>query len=66
MAKTATISAEDRQFNKNKWLFSISGVGRDLSYQLVTAFLLTYIQFGVNLTVAQFATVSLLMPTSTP
>ena len=61
MAKTAIISAEDRQFNKNKWLFSISGVGRDLSYQLVTAFLLTYIQFGVNLTVAQFATVSLLI-----
>jgi len=22
------ISAEDKQFNKNKWLFSVSGLGR--------------------------------------
>ena len=55
------ISAEDRQFNKNKWLFSISGIGRDMSYQLIAAFLLTYIQFGMTLSIAQFTTLSLLI-----
>ena len=55
------ISAEDRQFNRNKWLFSVSGIGRDMSYQLIASFLLTYIQFGMTLTIAQFTTISLLI-----
>jgi melibiose permease/lactose/raffinose/galactose permease len=48
------ISAEDKLFNKNKWIFSVTGIGRDLAYQLVATFLITYIQFGVRLTAAQF------------
>ena len=55
------ISAEDRQFNRNKWLFGVSGIGRDMSYQLISAFLLTYIQFGMTLSIAQFTTISLLI-----
>ena len=55
------LSAEDRQFNRNKWLFSVSGIGRDMSYQLIASFLLTYIQFGMTLTIAQFTTISLLI-----
>ncbi len=55
------ISAEDKQFNKNKWLFSVSGIGRDMSYQLIASFLLTYIQFGVTLSLVQFTTLSLLI-----
>lgn len=55
------LSAEDRQFNRNKWLFGISGIGRDMSYQLIASFLLAYVQFGTTLTVAQFATISLLI-----
>ena len=55
------ISAADRQFNKNKWLFSVSGIGRDMSYQLIAAFLLTYIQFGMTLSLVQFTTLSLLI-----
>lgn len=54
-------SAEDRQFNRNKWLFSVSGIGRDMSYQLIASFLLTYIQFGMTLSIAQFTTISLLI-----
>ncbi|NLL56309.1 MAG: hypothetical protein GX242_03745 [Clostridiales bacterium] len=50
-----------RQFRKNKWLFSLGGIGRDMSYQLITAFLLTYIQFGVSLELAQFATLSVII-----
>ncbi len=55
------ISAEDRQFNRNKWFFSVSGIGRDMSYQLIASFLLTYIQFGMTLSIAQFTTISLLI-----
>ena len=55
------ITAEDRQFNRNKWFFSVSGIGRDMSYQLIASFLLTYIQFGMTLSIAQFTTISLLI-----
>lgn len=55
------LSAEDRRFNRNKWLFSVSGIGRDMSYQLIASFLLTYIQFGISLSVVQFTTISLLI-----
>ena len=60
-ATKAPLSAEDRRFNTNKWLFSVSGIGRDMSYQLVSSFLLTYIQFGMTLSIAQFTTISLLI-----
>lgn len=50
-----------RQFEKNKWLFSTSGIGRDMVYQLIATFLLTYIQFGVSLTLAQFTTLSIII-----
>lgn len=55
------LSAADKQFNRNKWLFGVSGIGRDMSYQLIASFLLTYIQFGMTLSVLQFTTISLLI-----
>lgn len=53
--------SRSKQFNKNKWLFSLGGIGRDMSYQLISAFLLTYVQFGVSLELAQFTTLSLII-----
>ncbi|MGI6136829.1 MAG: MFS transporter [Clostridiales bacterium] len=50
-----------KTFNRNKWFFSLGGIGRDMSYQLVSAFLLTYVQFGVSLELAQFTTLSLII-----
>lgn len=61
LKQKASLSAEDKQFNRNKWLFSVSGIGRDMSYQLIASFLLTYIQFGMTLSVLQFTTISLLI-----
>ncbi len=54
-------SARVKQFNRNKWFFSLGGIGRDMSYALVGTFLLTYLQFGVSMTLAQFTTLSLLI-----
>lgn len=50
-----------KTFNRNKWFFSLGGIGRDLSYQLIASFLLVYVQFGVSLTLAQFTTLSLII-----
>ena len=61
LKQNKSVSAQDRQFNKNKWLFGVSGIGRDMSYQLIASFLLTYIQFGMTLSVMQFTTISLLI-----
>lgn len=61
LKQKAVLSAEDKQFNRNKWLFSISGIGRDMSYQLIASFLLAYVQFGTTLNVLQFTTISLLI-----
>jgi len=52
---------DEKTFNRNKWLFSIPGIGRDMLYTLVSSYFLQYIQFGVMLSPAQFTTVSLLI-----
>ncbi|MCQ2471864.1 MAG: glycoside-pentoside-hexuronide (GPH):cation symporter [Clostridia bacterium] len=48
-------------FNRNKWVYSLGGVGRDLAYSLYTYFLLTFILYTKGVTSAQFATISIIM-----
>ena len=60
-AKSAAELLRKKTFNRNKWFYSVSGVGRDMSYSLIDSFLLIYIQFGVSLTLAQFTTLSLII-----
>lgn len=50
-----------KTFDRNKWLFSAGGIGRDMAYQLIASFLLVYIQFSVSLTLVQFTTISLVI-----
>ncbi|MBU3915036.1 glycoside-pentoside-hexuronide (GPH):cation symporter, partial [bacterium] len=45
----------------SKWVFSLSGAGRDASYNLVSLFLLVYIQFTITLSVAQFSAITILI-----
>jgi melibiose permease/lactose/raffinose/galactose permease len=59
--KASVEALRKKTFNRNKWYFSISGIGRDMSYSLIDSFLLIYIQFGVSLTLAQFTTLSLII-----
>ena len=68
MADTKTAVVADpaeqqriREFNRNKWLFSTGGIGRDMAYQLIAAFLLVYVQFAVSLSLVQFTTLSLII-----
>ncbi len=47
--------------NRNKWAYSVGGIGRDMMFILVSMFILAYIQYTMNLTVAQFSAVSIIM-----
>ncbi len=51
----------DAYFNRNKWIYSIGGIGRDMSYALFTNFLLTYILFTRSVTDRQFAVISTML-----
>lgn len=46
---------------RTKWCYCIGATGRDMAYTLVSMFLLTYIQYTMKLTVAQYATISVIM-----
>lgn len=46
---------------RTKWSYCIGATGRDAAYTLVSMFLLTYIQYTMQLTVAQYATISVIM-----
>ena len=46
---------------RTKWSYCIGATGRDMAYALVSMFLLTYIQYTMKLTVAQYAVISAIM-----
>ncbi|HOE06238.1 MAG TPA: glycoside-pentoside-hexuronide (GPH):cation symporter [Bacilli bacterium] len=52
---------EEKIFNRNKWCYSLGGIGRDMTYTLMATFLMVYIQYTMNLTIAQFSTISFLL-----
>ena len=43
--------------SRTKWSYTIGATGRDAAYALVSMYLMSYIQYTMNLTVAQFATI---------
>ena len=52
---------EQQLLKKNLWMFPLGTVGRDMLYNLVTNFLLTYILFTKGLTAAQLAAITAIM-----
>lgn len=55
------LDAESRQFNRNKWIYTVPGLGRDMAYSLFSYFLLTYVLYTRQLTTKQFAALSIIM-----
>ena len=53
--------SDERIFNRNKWVYTIPGMGRDMSYTLFSTFLLTYVLFTRVITVEQFAALSVIL-----
>ena len=52
---------ELKGWKKNKWFFATGAIGRDMCYALVSGYFFMYVQFGLTLSVAQFATLSILI-----
>jgi len=46
---------------RNKWSYSVGGIGRDMIFILVSMFTLAYVQYTMKLSVLQFSTVSGIM-----
>lgn len=46
---------------RTKWCYTAGATGRDAAYAMVSLYLITYIQYTMKLTVAQFATISAIM-----
>ncbi len=60
--KEKTLTFEQKLLRKNKWNYSVGGIGRDMIYQLVATFLMTYVQFsGLGLTAAQFSVIGTML-----
>lgn len=47
--------------NRTKWSYTIGATGRDMAYALVSMYLMTYIQYTMKLSVAQFMAISVIM-----
>ena len=60
--KKSNMTQEAKLFNRNKWFYSLGGIGRDMVYTLVATFFLNYIQFsGLKINSAQFAVIGILL-----
>ena len=59
--KRSSLTVEEKRWRHNKWFFSTGAIGRDMCYALVSGYFFMYVQFGLTLTVAQFATLSILI-----
>ena len=60
--ETNILDLEKRLLRRNKWTYSLGGIGRDMIYQLVATFFITYIQFsGLNLSASQFSVIGILL-----
>lgn len=56
------LAEEKKLLTRNKWTYSLGGIGRDMIYSLVATFFITYIQFsGLNLTAGQFSVIGILL-----
>lgn len=49
---------KDSLDKRTKWCYCIGATGRDAAYALVSMYLLTYVQYTMKLTVAQFGVIS--------
>lgn len=59
---TNVLDAEKRLLRRNKWCYSLGGIGRDMVYQLIATFFITYIQYsGLGLSAVQFSVIGIML-----
>jgi melibiose permease/lactose/raffinose/galactose permease len=55
-------SIQRKILNRNKWTYSLGGIGRDMIYQLIATFFFTYVQYsGLNINAQQFSVIGILL-----
>lgn len=55
-------SIQRKILNRNKWTYSLGGIGRDMIYQLIATFFFTYVQYsGLNINAQQFSVIGFLL-----
>ncbi|HOP56850.1 MAG TPA: glycoside-pentoside-hexuronide (GPH):cation symporter [Bacillota bacterium] len=60
--KTDSLTLEQKILRRNKWNYSVGGIGRDMIYQLIATFLMTYVQYsGLGLSTAQFSAIGIIL-----
>lgn len=52
---------EEKRFNRNKWTYTVPGIGRDMAYTLFANFLLTYVLFTRSLSPEQFGAIGTIL-----
>jgi len=52
---------EEERFRRNKWTYTVPGIGRDMAYTLYANFLLTYVLFTRSLTPKQFGAIGTIL-----
>ena len=52
---------KNKLLKRTKWSYSLGGIGRDMTYALVATFFLTYVQYAVGLTKAQFSVIGVIL-----
>ncbi len=58
--QTATLPGVERLSKRNLWGYSLGGIGRDMSYQLVNTYMTLFILFTKGLTTAEYAAVGII------
>jgi len=59
---TSIQSIQRKILNRNKWTYSLGGIGRDMIYQLIATFFFTYVQYsGLDINAQQFSVIGILL-----
>ncbi len=51
-------SINEQLTRRNKWCYTVGATGRDMAYALISMFLITYVQYTMDLTTAQYGAIS--------
>lgn len=56
------LELEKKILNRNKWAYSAGGIGRDMIYQLIATFFMTYVQYsGLKIDAVQFGVIGIML-----
>ena len=61
MSDVKAVKPDEPLDKRTKWSYCVGATGRDMAYALVSMYLITYIQYTMKLTVAQYGAISAIL-----